>query len=181
MTKKVKKLECNDSAVELQWKKKSWSNVKSESKLGKILVKCRDTTLNPNFLKIPSKVCNVSTVKTFLDLLKNNRIDTVATITLINSVKNVKVSKSQKEINNYLVLISLKKQTKICGKYFLDSASTQRYTYRVHQTIQMKLILLCVWAEPAILGITKTALKLKYENKIGLHTCNSINQSICIL
>ena len=36
-------------------------------------------------------------------------------------------------------------------------------TYRVLQTIQMKLILLCVWAEPAILGSTKTALKFKYE------------------
>ena len=41
--------------------------------------------------------------------------------------------------------------------------SGQRYTYRVHQTIQMKLILLCVWAEPAVLGSTKTALKFKYE------------------
>ena len=39
----------------------------------------------------------------------------------------------------------------------------QRYTYRVLQTIQMKLILLCVWAEPAVLGSTKTALKFKYE------------------
>ena len=39
----------------------------------------------------------------------------------------------------------------------------QRYTYRVLQTIQMKLILLFVWAEPAVLGSTKTALKLKYE------------------
>ena len=29
---------------------------------------------------------------------------------------------------------------------------TQRYTYRVLQTIQMKLILICVWAEPAVLG-----------------------------
>ena len=38
----------------------------------------------------------------------------------------------------------------------------QRYTYRVLQTIQMKLILLCVWAEPAVLGSTKTALKFKY-------------------
>jgi len=37
------------------------------------------------------------------------------------------------------------------------------YTYRVLQTVQMKLILLCVWAEPAVLGSTKTALKLKYE------------------
>ena len=31
------------------------------------------------------------------------------------------------------------------------------------QIIQMKLILLCVWAEMAILGSTKTALKFKYE------------------
>ena len=41
--------------------------------------------------------------------------------------------------------------------------ASQRYTYRVLKTIQMKLILLCVWAEPAVLGITKTALKFKYE------------------
>ena len=39
----------------------------------------------------------------------------------------------------------------------------QRYTYRVLQTIQMKLILLYVWAEPAVLGSTRTALKVKYE------------------
>ena len=43
------------------------------------------------------------------------------------------------------------------------STSMQRYTYRVLQTIQMKLILLCVRAEPAVLGSTKTALKFKYE------------------
>ena len=36
------------------------------------------------------------------------------------------------------------------------------YTYRVFQPIQMKLILLCVWAERAVLGSAKTALKLKY-------------------
>ena len=41
--------------------------------------------------------------------------------------------------------------------------SSQRYTYRVLQTIQMKLILLCVWAERAVLGSAKTALKFKYE------------------
>ena len=35
--------------------------------------------------------------------------------------------------------------------------------YRVLQTIQMKLILLCVWAERAVLGGAKTALKFKYE------------------
>ena len=43
------------------------------------------------------------------------------------------------------------------------SSGGQRYTYRVLQTIQMKLILLCVWAEPAILGSAKTALKFTYE------------------
>ena len=43
----------------------------------------------------------------------------------------------------------------------------QRYTYRVLQTIQMKLILLCVWAEPAIFGSVKTALRFKYEIQIG--------------
>ena len=40
----------------------------------------------------------------------------------------------------------------------------QRYTHRVLQTIQMKLILLCVWAERAILVSTKT---FKYEIWIG--------------
>ena len=44
-----------------------------------------------------------------------------------------------------------------------NSTVEQRYTYRVLQTIQMKLILLCVWAERAILGSAKTALKFKYE------------------
>ena len=43
----------------------------------------------------------------------------------------------------------------------------QRYTYRVLQTIQMKLILLCVWAEGAVLGSAKTALKFKYEIQLG--------------
>ena len=46
-------------------------------------------------------------------------------------------------------------------------ASVQRYTHRVLQTIQMKLTLLCVWAEPPVLGSAKTALKFKYEIEIG--------------
>ena len=45
----------------------------------------------------------------------------------------------------------------------LNSGLEQRYTYRVLQTIQMKVILLCVWVEQAVLGIAKTALKFKYE------------------
>ena len=43
----------------------------------------------------------------------------------------------------------------------------QRYKHRVLQTIQMKLILLCVWAEWAVLGSAKTALKFEYEIQIG--------------
>ena len=39
----------------------------------------------------------------------------------------------------------------------------QKFTYRLLQTIQMNLILLYVWAEPADLGSTKTAIKFKYE------------------
>ena len=45
----------------------------------------------------------------------------------------------------------------------LNSDLIQRYTYRVLQTIQIELILLCVWAEQAILGSAKIALKFKYE------------------
>ena len=39
----------------------------------------------------------------------------------------------------------------------------QSYVYQVLQTIQMKLILLCVCAEPAVLGSAKTALKFIYK------------------
>ena len=46
----------------------------------------------------------------------------------------------------------------------------QGYTYRVLQKIQMKLIILCVLAEPAVLGSTKNALKFKYEIQLGLNT-----------
>ena len=46
----------------------------------------------------------------------------------------------------------------------------QRYTYKVLQTTQIKLKLLCDWAELAILGSTKTALKFKYKIKIGYYT-----------
>ena len=107
--KKVEQLKGNDSGVAL-------NESRGFEAKPSLMVKCRDTTLNPNFLKIPSKVCNVSNARTFLDLLKNNRIDTVAIITLINSVRNVKVSKSQKEITMFSFLSKNKR------KSFLDSA-----------------------------------------------------------
>ena len=49
------------------------------------------------------------------------------------------------------------------GQENTNFGRSQRYTYRVLQTIQMKLILFCVWADPAVLGSTKTALKFKYD------------------
>ena len=45
----------------------------------------------------------------------------------------------------------------------------QRYTYRVLQTIQIELILLCVWAEPAVFGSAKTALKFDYEHNYDIY------------
>ena len=55
--------------------------------------------------------------------------------------------------SNLILQISLKRG--ILG-------ASQSYIYQVLQTIQMQLILLCVWAESAILGSTKTALQFKY-------------------
>ena len=42
---------------------------------------------------------------------------------------------------------------------FKEKEAIQRCTYRVLQTIQVKLILLFVWAEPAVLDSGKSALK----------------------
>ena len=57
-------------------------------------------------------------------------------------------------------IIKKKNQYRFRGK----RGYSQRYTYRMLQTIQMKPILLCVWAKPAIFGSAKTALKFKFES-----------------
>ena len=52
------------------------------------------------------------------------------------------------------------------GKYVIDSyvfVVSQRYTYRVFQTIETKLILICVWAERAVLGTAKTAWEITQD------------------
>ena len=54
-------------------------------------------------------------------------------------------------------------QTKYAANIPKNLGVGQRYTYRVLQTIQIKLIFLGVWAERAVLGRAKTALKFKYE------------------
>ena len=43
------------------------------------------------------------------------------------------------------------------GEFIFDEL--HRYTYRVLQTIQIKLIFLCFFAEQAVLGIANTTLK----------------------
>ena len=53
----------------------------------------------------------------------------------------------------------IKKQT------FSDLGFVQRYTYRVLQTNQMKLILLCGWAEQAILCSAKNALNSNMKSE----------------
>ena len=53
--------------------------------------------------------------------------------------------------------------------HHLKSCFEQSYIHQVLQTIQMKLILLCVWAEPAVLGSAKTALKFIYKIEIGYY------------
>ena len=57
-----------------------------------------------------------------------------------------------------------------------DLCNRQRYKYRVLQTIQMKLIFPCVWAEQAILGSAKTALKFKYELQMYMEEYKVENQ-----
>ena len=57
-------------------------------------------------------------------------------------------------------------QINLQSLYFL-SPYNQRYTYRVLQKNQMKLILVSVWADWAVMGSAETALKFKYEIWIG--------------
>ena len=65
------------------------------------------------------------------------------------------------DVAMHIKFVFSKKATKNDEIFTVDLTLTQRYTYRVLQTIQMKLILLSVWAELAVLG--KSALKFKYE------------------
>ena len=74
----------------------------------------------------------------------------------------------QHEICSTVCLSFISATSTIVQNHFIDNcAGRQRYTYRVLQTIQMKLILLLVWAERAVLGRAKSASKFKYEIQIG--------------
>ena len=77
---------------------------------------------------------------------------------LVHSMSTI-VENSVAKISTWINNPTMKKKI----KSLIFAHEDQRYKYRVLQTIQMKLILLCVLAEPAVLGSTKTALKFKYE------------------
>ena len=68
-------------------------------------------------------------------------------------------------INKCLVNVNSTVVIKINGRNYL-MAGPKLYTLST-LNIQMKLILLWVWAERAVLGRAKTALKFKYELQIG--------------
>ena len=61
--------------------------------------------------------------------------------------------------------------------FWLVFGCLQRYTYRELQTIQMKHILLFVWAEQAILGSDKNCFKIQIRNSSTLY--NVILRGIC--
>ena len=58
------------------------------------------------------------------------------------------------------VIVLTKKPT----KFFKDFCPSQSYLHQVLQTIQMKLILLWVWAEQAVLGRAKNCFKIQVLN-----------------
>jgi hypothetical protein len=60
------------------------------------------------------------------------------------------------------------KTIETCARAFLTLNILALGRVRVLQTIQMTLILLCVWAETGVFGSAKTALKFKYEIYIRL-------------
>ena len=66
-------------------------------------------------------------------------------------------------LNGWMSYVYIVQKTKGLKKFFacIFEDHWQRYTCRVLQTIQMRLILLCIWAEGAILDSAKTALKFK--------------------
>ena len=99
---------------------------------------------SPNFLSQPKNLTAFSaSSKTFVPAQKNNFTECKSSFCLAQNVGN-----------KFLV-------------WHKKLGPAQRYTYKVLQTIQMNRMLLWVWAEWAVLGRAKTALKFKYDIYIG--------------
>ena len=99
---------------------------------------------------------------TRLEAIDGNKTKLIVIANVVWDKQTILKSKIETETIN-----GMKKYYDVVEKELISSINeagkNQRYTYRVLQTIQTKLILLCVWAELAVLGSTKTALKFKYE------------------
>ena len=78
---------------------------------------------------------------------------------MTREIRWLKKSSKMRLLSPFLIIFKQEKLTEVNRNFGIG----QRYTYKVLQTIQMKLILLCVWAEGAVLGSAKTALKFKFE------------------
>ena len=89
-------------------------------------------------------------------------IDLVTLTKIMNNlVKDLKIL-SFKVIFQCLKLVEAFKK-KFCERYLIMRPILTKF----NALIQMKLTLLCVWAERAVLGCAKTALKVKFEIQIG--------------
>ena len=73
---------------------------------------------------------------------------------LENTIINVRIDLSFIIFQNYFKVISISKSENNNSSHIQHRDI--HITYRVLKTIQMKLILLCVWAEQAVLGSAKT-------------------------
>ena len=69
------------------------------------------------------------------------------------------IAKEDRNIHSLKFKLQRKRQILAWAKWNRELGHRQSYIYQVLQTIQMKLILLCVWAELAVSSSTKTALK----------------------
>ena len=90
-------------------------------------------------------------------------------ITVCTLVSNLLSRVKGKALKSMYIVVMYSIQHYRCTTCIIDANHTmhiyllqpQRYTYRVLQTIQMQIKLLCVWAEWAILGSVKTAFYYK--------------------
>ena len=76
---------------------------------------------------------------------------------------HIKCAKVDKECSNSWAGPFSKISQGLKNSKFKKEWLDKRYTYRVLQTIQIKLIHLYVWADQVVLGSAKTALKFEYE------------------
>ena len=113
--------------------------------------------LGPEFCILFRKL--ISTCKTHKRATLSERYPDLCQIIEVNA-KNVCQKNSNEHGSGVRIIFQFYCSPNTTSNFL---TANQRYTYRVLKTIQMKLILLYVWAERAILGRAKTALRFKNE------------------